>query len=179
FICGGAFAGLEDIIDHRLNARTMGFGAQPAVRKELRQWELLKSVQSEDLMKFGLIPEFIGRLPVVAPLQELDEDALVAILTQPKNALVKQYERLLMMDGVTLKFTESALRAVASKSREQKAGARGLRTILERSMLDVMYELPSVDNVREVVVNEESIAKNEQPVLVYESDDEAPKKEAS
>ena len=177
FICGGAFAGLEDIIDHRLNAKTMGFGSQPSVRKELRQWELLKNVQSEDLMKFGLIPEFIGRLPVVAPLQELDEDALVAILTKPKNALVKQYERLLMMDGVTLKFTDAALRAVAKKSREQKAGARGLRTILERSMLEVMYEVPSVDNVREVVLNEECIFSGDRPVLVYEGEEET--KEAS
>ncbi|MGB1274846.1 MAG: ATP-dependent Clp protease ATP-binding subunit ClpX [Nannocystaceae bacterium] len=174
FICGGAFAGLEDIIDHRINAKTMGFGIEPLTRKELRQWELLKSVQSEDLMKFGLIPEFIGRLPVVAPLQELDEDALVSILTKPKNALVKQYERLLSLDGVELKFTDPALRAVARKSREQKAGARGLRTILERAMLDVMYDVPSADNIREVVVNEECIVNNDQPVLVYENDDEPP-----
>ena len=178
FICGGAFAGLEDIIDHRISAKTMGFGVQHNQRKELRQWELLQQVQSEDLMKFGLIPEFIGRLPIVAPLHDLDEAALVAILTQPKNALVKQYERLLGIDGVGLKFTEAALKSVAQKARAQKAGARGLRTILERAMLDVMYELPSQGNVREVVVNEECILQGQQPMLIYANDGEA-KKEAS
>jgi ATP-dependent Clp protease ATP-binding subunit ClpX len=179
FICGGAFAGLENIIDHRVSAKTMGFGAEHSARKELRQWELLQQVQSEDLMKFGLIPEFIGRLPVIAPLHELDEEALVAILTQPKNALVKQYQRLLAMDGVTLKFTDEALSAIAEKSRAQKAGARGLRTILERAMLDVMYEIPSSGNIREVMVNEECISQAKQPVLVYAGADEAAKKEAS
>ncbi|MEZ4448654.1 MAG: ATP-dependent Clp protease ATP-binding subunit ClpX [Nannocystaceae bacterium] len=181
FICGGAFAGLENIIDHRVSAKTMGFGAEHAPRKELRQWELLQQVQSEDLMKFGLIPEFIGRLPVIAPLHELDEEALVAILTQPKNALVKQYQRLLAMDGVNLKFTDEALSAIAEKSRAQKAGARGLRTILERAMLDVMYDIPSAGNIREVIVNEECIAQLKQPVLVYAgaTEEAAAKKEAS
>jgi ATP-dependent Clp protease ATP-binding subunit ClpX len=176
FICGGAFAGLESIIDHRLTAKTMGFGAEPTVKKEQRQWELLQQVQSEDLMKFGLIPEFIGRLPIIAPLHELDEEALVSILTTPKNALVKQYARLLAMDGVSLKFTDEALKAIAKKSRNQKAGARGLRTILERAMLEVMYEIPSAGNIREVIVNEECIAQSKQPVLVYA---EEAKKEAS
>src|SRR5690606_11291188 len=143
FICGGAFAGLEDIIDHRISAKTMGFGVQHNKKKELRQWELLQQVQSEDLMKFGLIPEFIGRLPIVAPLHDLDEAALVAILTQPKNALVKQYERLLGIDGVGLKFTEGALRAVAQKSRAQTAGARGLPSSPQRAMPDLLYALPS------------------------------------
>ncbi|MCY0989993.1 ATP-dependent Clp protease ATP-binding subunit ClpX [Nannocystis pusilla] len=178
FICGGAFAGLEDIIDHRISAKTMGFGVQHGQKKELRQWELLQQVQSEDLMKFGLIPEFIGRLPIVAPLHDLDEAALVAILTQPKNALVKQYERLLGIDGVGLKFTDGALKAVAQRARAQKAGARGLRTILERAMLDVMYEIPSQGNIREVVVNEDCILQGKQPVVVYANDGEA-KKEAS
>ena len=177
FICGGAFAGLEDIIDHRMSAKTLGFGVQHAAKKELRQWELLKNVQSEDLMKFGLIPEFIGRLPIVAPLHDLDEAALVSILTQPRNALVKQYERLLGIDGVGLKFTEGALKAVAQKARAQKAGARGLRTILEKAMLDVMYEIPSSTNIREVVVNEETIASGKQPVVVYENEEAT--KEAS
>jgi ATP-dependent Clp protease ATP-binding subunit ClpX len=177
FICGGAFAGLEDIIDHRMSAKTLGFGVAHAGKKELRQWELLKNVQSEDLMKFGLIPEFIGRLPIVAPLHDLDEAALVAILTQPKNALVKQYERLLGIDGVGLKFTPDALRAVATKARAQKAGARGLRTILEKAMLDVMYEIPSSNNIREIVVNEDTIANGKQPVVVYENEEAA--KEAS
>ena len=156
----------------------MGFGVQHGQKKELRQWELLQQVQSEDLMKFGLIPEFIGRLPIVAPLHDLDEAALVAILTQPKNALVKQYERLLGIDGVGLKFTDGALKAVAQKSRAQKAGARGLRTILERAMLDVMYELPSQSTVREVLINEETILQGKQPILIYANDAEA-KKEAS
>ena len=176
FICGGAFAGLESIIDHRLTAKTMGFGAEPTAKKEQRQWELLQQVQSEDLMKFGLIPEFIGRLPIIAPLHELDEEALVSILTAPKNALVKQYQRLLAMDGVGLKFTDEALRAIAKKSRNQKAGARGLRTILERAMLEVMYDIPSAGNVREVIVNEECISQGNQPVLVFA---EEAKKEAS
>ncbi len=176
FICGGAFAGIEDIIDRRVSAKTMGFGAKLNVKKELRQWELLQSIQNEDLMKFGMIPEFIGRLPVVAPLQELDEDALMRILTEPKNALVKQYERLLNMDNVELKFTQESLRAVATKAKEQRSGARGLRSILERAMLEVMYDIPSIDNIAEVVVNEECILHAHQPVLVYRSER---KKEAS
>ncbi|MCA9654668.1 MAG: ATP-dependent Clp protease ATP-binding subunit ClpX [Myxococcales bacterium] len=175
FICGGAFAGIEDIIDHRMSAKTMGFGADIQKKKELRQWELLQSVQNEDLMKFGLIPEFIGRLPVVAPLQELDEEALIQILTEPKNALVKQYKRLLDMDGVELKFTEGALAAVAKKAKTQKSGARGLRSILERAMLDVMYDIPSVDNIAETVVNEECILDDKPPVIVYRNEE----KEAS
>ena len=149
FICGGAFAGIEDLIEHRISAKSMGFGANVEAKREMRQWELLQNVQNEDLMKFGLIPEFIGRLPVVAPLQELDEEALVKILTEPKNALVKQYRRLLEMDGVELKFTDEALKAVAKKAKKQRSGARGLRSILEKSMLDVMYDIPSVDNIAE------------------------------
>jgi len=179
FICGGAFAGLESIIEQRVSNKTMGFGTELHTKKEQRHWELIQQVQSEDLMKFGLIPEFIGRLPVIAPLHELDEDALMAILTQPKNALVKQYQRLLGMDGVTLKFTDEALQAIAEKSRKQKAGARGLRTILERAMLDVMYEIPSAGNIREVIVNEECISDGKQPVLVYAANSDEPKKEAS
>jgi ATP-dependent Clp protease ATP-binding subunit ClpX len=175
FICGGAFAGIEDIIDHRMSAKTMGFGADIQKKKELRQWELLQSVRNEDLMKFGLIPEFIGRLPVIAPLQELDEEALVRILTEPKNALVKQYKRLLEMDGVELDFTDDALRAVAVKAKTQRSGARGLRSILERAMLEVMYEIPSVDNIAEVVVNEECIGEEKSPVIVYRNEE----KEAS
>ena len=173
FICGGAFAGIEDIIEHRVSARTMGFGANIERKKEHRQWELLQQIQTEDLMKFGLIPEFIGRLPVVAPLRELDEDALVSILTEPKNALVKQYKRLLEMDGVSLTFTDEALRAIARKAREQRSGARGLRSILEKAMLDVMYEIPSLENVEEVVVDEECIEGNKPPVKVFRKEKEA------
>jgi ATP-dependent Clp protease ATP-binding subunit ClpX len=176
FICGGAFAGIEDIIEHRISAKSMGFGAKVEKKKELRQWELLQQIQNEDLMKFGLIPEFIGRLPVIAPLQELDEDALMQILTEPKNALVKQYRRLLEMDGVELKFTGDSLRAVAKKAKTMRSGARGLRSILERAMLDVMYDIPSVDNVVEAVIDEECINEDKRPVLVYRND---AKKEAS
>ena len=175
FICGGAFAGIEDIIEHRVSTRSMGFGAAVEEKKELRQWELLQNVQNEDLMKFGLIPEFIGRLPVVAPLKELDEKALVKILTEPKNALVKQYRRLLEMDGVELKFTDEALVAVATKAKKQRSGARGLRSILEKAMLEVMYDIPSVDNIGEVVINEECIAEDKRPVLIYSNEE----KEAS
>ena len=175
FICGGAFAGIEDLIEHRISAKTMGFGVNVGAQRELRQWELLQSVQNEDLMKFGLIPEFIGRLPVVAPLQELDEEALVKILTEPKNALVKQYRRLLEMDSVELKFTDEALTAVARKAKAQRSGARGLRSILEKAMLDVMYDIPSVGNIAEVVINEECIADDKSPVLIYANE----KKEAS
>ncbi|HHH28001.1 MAG TPA: ATP-dependent Clp protease ATP-binding subunit ClpX, partial [Polyangiaceae bacterium] len=173
FLCGGAFAGIDDIIEHRISSKTMGFGAQIENRKEMRHWELLQQVQNEDLMKFGLIPEFIGRLPVVAPLQELDEGALVQILTEPKNALVKQYKRLLEMDGVELKFTDDALHAIARKSREQRSGARGLRSILERAMLDVMYEIPSNDQIEEVVIDEECIMSGKAPVKVYRKGKEA------
>ena len=173
FICGGAFAGIEDIIEHRVSARTLGFGANIERKKEHRQWELLQQIQTEDLMKFGLIPEFIGRLPVVAPLRELDEAALVSILTEPKNALVKQYKRLLEMDGVTLNFTDEALRAIARKAREQRSGARGLRSILEHSMLDVMYEIPSLENVEEVVIDEDCITAGKPPVKVFRKEKEA------
>ena len=175
FICGGAFAGIEDIVEHRVSAKSMGFGAKVESKKELRSWELMQAVQNEDLHKFGLIPEFIGRLPVVAPLQELDEDALVQILTEPKNALVKQYVRLLEMDDVELKFTDEALVAVAIKAKKQRSGARGLRSILEKAMLEVMYDIPSVDNIAEVVVSEECITEDKRPTLVYSHE----KKEAS
>jgi ATP-dependent Clp protease ATP-binding subunit ClpX len=172
FICGGAFAGIEDVIDQRISAKTMGFGAKLQAKKEQRQWELLQQIQNEDFLKFGLIPEFVGRLPVVAPLQELDEEALVRILLEPKNALVKQYRRLLDMDGVELKFTDEALSGVARKAKDQRSGARGLRSILEQAMLDVMYEIPSVDNIAEVVVNEECILNGKQPVMVYRSEEQ-------
>jgi ATP-dependent Clp protease ATP-binding subunit ClpX len=175
FICGGAFAGIEDLIEHRISAKSMGFGANVEAKREMRQWELLQNVQNEDLMKFGLIPEFIGRLPVVAPLQELDEAALVQILTEPKNALVKQYRRLLEMDGVELKFTDDALKAVAKKAKLQRSGARGLRSIIEKAMLEVMYDIPSMDNIAEVMISDECIVEEKRPVLIYSNE----KKEAS
>ncbi len=173
FVCGGAFAGIEEIIETRTTSKTMGFGSTVQKQKELRHWDLIQQIESTDLTKFGLIPEFIGRLPVVAPLRELEEDALVAILTEPKNALVKQYHRLLQMDDVTLTFTEDALRAVARRAKDQRSGARGLRSILEKAMLDVMYDIPSEENVLEVHVDEECVTSGKRPVLVYADQKEA------
>ncbi len=170
FICGGAFTGLSEVIEKRLGKSSMGFGADISSREKRDTSELLSLVQPEDLIKYGLIPEFIGRLPVTATLQELSESALVQILTQPKNALVKQYKRLFDMDGVQLKFTPEALTAIAKKALAHKAGARGLRSILENAMLDIMYEVPSEESVKEVVINEEVILRKEQPLIVFEKD---------
>ena len=173
FICGGAFCGLEQIIERRIGGRSMGFGADVKSRENRDISELLRFVEPEDLLKFGMIPEFIGRLPVIATLDELDEASLVDILLTPKNALVKQYRKLLEMDGVSLKFTDSALKAVAREAIRHKAGARGLRAILESAMLDVMYDVPSRKNAREVVLNEESILKKEDPLVLYEKEAES------
>jgi len=167
FICGGAFVGLEEIVEQRIGKRSMGFGAEIAARR--RVGNILAMVQPEDLLKYGIIPEMIGRLPVIASLEELDEDALVKILTQPKNALVKQYQKLLSFDNVKLHFSEGALRAIARKAIERKTGARGLRAILEEIMLDVMYEIPSQKSIRECIINEETVVKHEKPILVYET----------
>ena len=142
FICGGAFVGLEDIIEQRIGQKQIGFGAKIQSKKERRVWDLLREVQPEDLLKYGMIPEFVGRLPVIAPLHELDETALIDILTKPKNALVKQYQKLFEMDGVKLRFTKGALTAVALDAQKHKSGARGLRAILEQAMLDIMFEVP-------------------------------------
>src|SRR5260370_32435353 len=155
FICGGAFTGLEDIIENRVGQKQMGFGAKITSKNEKKIWEYLKEVQPEDLLKYGMIPEFVGRLPVIAPLHELSEEALVDILVKPRNALVKQYQKLFDMDGVKLKFTKGALHAVARGALKHKSGARGLRAILENAMLDIMYELPSPPSVKEVLLNEE------------------------
>jgi len=168
FICGGAFGGLENIVAQRTEGKSLGFGSDVKSKKERNVSELLRDVQPEDLLKFGMIPEFIGRLPVVATLEELDEPALVDILTKPRNALAKQYRKLLEMDGVQLKFTEGALRAVAKEAIHHKSGARGLRAILENAMLNVMYEVPSHKNIREIVLNEDCILKKEAPLIVYE-----------
>ena len=173
FICGGAFTGLEDVIEKRLGRQSMGFGAEIRSKEDKNISELLTFVQPEDLVSYGLIPEFIGRLPVIATLEELSEDALVEILTRPKNALVKQYKRLLDIDGVQLKFTPEALRAIAKRALSHKAGARGLRAILENAMLDIMYEVPSEDNVKEVVVNEDVILRRETPMLLYQETEPA------
>jgi ATP-dependent Clp protease ATP-binding subunit ClpX len=174
FICGGAFHGLEAIIERRIGKKTMGFGADVRSSKEKPIGDLLKEVQPEDLLKYGLIPEFIGRLPVVAPLHELDEDDLIEILVRPKNALIKQYKRLLEMEDVKLTFTDEALRAVAREAMKRSSGARGLRSILEVSMLDLMFELPSMHDPKEVVVNEDAILKRERPLVVFEKDKAKP-----
>ncbi|MGB5695001.1 MAG: ATP-dependent Clp protease ATP-binding subunit ClpX [Polyangiales bacterium] len=171
FICGGAFVGLDEVIERRIGERTLGFGADIPSRKDKKIGELLEAVEPEDLLRAGLIPEFIGRLPVIATLHELNEDALVDILTKPKNALVKQYQKLFEMDGVKLKFSQGALRAVARDALKRNAGARGLRAIMEKSMLDIMYEVPSQSEIREVLVSEEVIASGEKPLIVYEKEE--------
>ncbi|HLM43748.1 MAG TPA: ATP-dependent Clp protease ATP-binding subunit ClpX [Myxococcaceae bacterium] len=180
FICGGAFGGLEQVIERRLGGRSLGFGADIQSKKQRNLTELLKHVEPEDLLKFGMIPEFIGRLPIVTALEELDESSLVNILSQPKNALTKQYKKLFELDGISLKFTDGALKAIASEAIRRKAGARGLRSILESAMLDVMYELPSRKTAREVVISEEVILKKSEPVVLHSQDKEAePKKESA
>ena len=165
FICGGAFVGLEELIERRVGVKGMGFAADIQNKADRKKGEMLRDVQAEDLLHFGLIPEFIGRLPVVATLEELNEEALIAILTQPKNALVKQYEKLFEFEDVALRFTDGALSAVARKALSQKSGARGLRAILENAMLNMMYELPSREDVEECVVGEEVIEQGAEPVL--------------
>ena len=172
FLCGGAFVGLDGIIKRRIGQNTLGFGAEIESRRDLKLGELLEQVQPEDLLKFGLIPEFIGRLPVIATLHELDEAALVDILTKPRNSLQKQYQKLFELDGIKLKFTKGALSAVAREALERKSGARGLRAILESSMLEIMYEIPEKVGVKEVIINEDVITKQEPPLIVYQKEAE-------
>ncbi|HEU5046365.1 MAG TPA: ATP-dependent Clp protease ATP-binding subunit ClpX [Rickettsiales bacterium] len=166
FICGGAFAGLERIIAARKQGTSIGFGADVRSRENQRTGELLTQLEPEDLLKFGLIPEFVGRLPVCATLNDLDEEALIEILTKPKNALIKQYQKLFEMEEVQLTFTEDALKAVSRKAIQRKTGARGLRAILETILLDLMFELPNLENVAEVVINEDVVDNNKAPILV-------------
>jgi ATP-dependent Clp protease ATP-binding subunit ClpX len=173
FICGGAFSGLEKVIQDRSEKSGIGFSAEIKTKAESREVsELIRGVEPEDLIKYGLIPEFVGRLPVVAVLEELDEEALVRILTEPKNALVKQYQRLLELEGVELEFRPEAMKAVARRAMERKTGARGLRSILEHALLDVMYDLPSADNVSKVVVEENVITENAAPLLIYQDEED-------
>lgn len=167
FICGGAFAGLEKVIENRTQASGMGFGATVRSKQQRSLTDVFKEVEPEDLIKFGLIPELVGRMPVMAALAELTEDALVQILTEPKNALVKQYSKLLALEGAELEIRPGALKAIAKKALARKTGARGLRSILEQALLDTMYELPSVGNVAKVVVDESTIDEDKPPLLVY------------
>lgn len=167
FICGGAFAGIEKILANKGRGQTLGFGADVKAPDESNVGELLKKLEPEDLMKYGLIPEFIGRLPVIATLENLDEAALITILTEPKNALTKQYQALFEMEGAKLEFKEDALKAVAKQAIERKTGARGLRSILENLLLDTMYELPDKENVEKVVIDEDVVDGKKQPTFVY------------
>jgi ATP-dependent Clp protease ATP-binding subunit ClpX len=169
FICGGAFAGLDNVIQQRIGVKTLGFGADVKKKGDKKAGELLAVVSPEDLLKYGYIPEFIGRLPILATLTELDEEAMVQILKEPKNALVKQYQKLFDMEQVRLKFTDGSLVAIAREALKRKTGARGLRSILEIAMLDIMYDIPSQTMVKEVVISEDVIYNREKPIVVYES----------
>jgi ATP-dependent Clp protease ATP-binding subunit ClpX len=173
FICGGAFHNLEDIIAKRIGATMMGFGADIRSKKEKKIGELLSEVQPEDLLKYGMIPEFIGRLPVIATLNELDQDDLIRILIEPKDAIIKQYKKMFDLENVRLKFTDGALKAIAKLSVERKSGARGLRSILENNMLDIMYDIPSRRDVRECVISEDVVLNKEKPIFIFEKKTES------
>jgi ATP-dependent Clp protease ATP-binding subunit ClpX len=177
FICGGAFAGLEKIISQRAKGTGMGFNATVRAPEERSVGEIFQDLEPEDLLKFGLIPEFVGRLPVIATLTDLDEEALVKILTEPKNALVKQYQRLFELEDTKLTFTEDALKAIAKRAIERKTGARGLRSIMEDILLDTMFDLPGLSSVREVVVNEEAVGTSGKPLMIHT--EQGPKKEVA
>jgi ATP-dependent Clp protease ATP-binding subunit ClpX len=170
FICGGTFNGLEKVIQRRLGSKSLGFGAKIVKEKDTSIGEILSLVQPEDLIKFGLIPEFLGRLPVVATLRELSADSLVRILTEPKNALIKQYKKLFEMEDVNLRLTDSALAAIADEALKRKSGARGLRAIMESCMLNIMYDIPSIENVKECVIGEDVILNEEDPILLFEQE---------
>ncbi len=173
FVCGGAFTGLEGILDQRIGKKTVGFGSKVVSKAERKIGDLLRMTEPQDLIKYGLIPEFVGRLPVVTTLDELDEASLVRILIEPKNSLIKQYQKLLSFDNVRLKFTEGALTAIAKKTVKRKSGARGLRAILEEIMLDVMYEIPSQKGIKECLITEETVVKKDKPILIYEKQAES------
>ena len=173
FICGGAFVGVDEIIEKRIGVTSMGFGANIRSKKEKKIGEILAEVQPEDLLKYGLIPEFIGRLPVIATLDELSEDDLVRILVEPKNAIIKQYKKAFELENVKLKFADGAMRAIARLSLDRKSGARGLRAILENIMLDIMYDIPSRNDVKECVISEDVVMKKEHPILLFEQKTES------
>ncbi len=168
FICGGTFTGLEKIIQRRLGSKVMGFGANIIKQKGEKIGKILRLLQPEDLIKYGLIPEFLGRLPVIATLDELNESSLIKILLEPKNAVIKQFKKLFEIEGITLRFTDSALSAIANEAVKQKSGARGLRSVLENCLLDIMYKIPSINDVKECVIGEDVILNKEDPILLYE-----------
>ena len=167
FVCGGAFVGMSEIIRNRIGKKSLGFGQKIVSKIELEQEDFLEKIQPEDLLKYGLIPEFVGRFSAVATLKELDIEALIKVMTEPKNALVKQYKKLFEFEDIKLKFTDGAVKAIAKKAIERKTGARGLRAVMEETMLEIMFELPSQKEVEEVVINEEVVAKGENPMMVY------------
>ncbi|SFR08908.1 ATP-dependent Clp protease ATP-binding subunit ClpX [Desulfoscipio geothermicus] len=166
FICGGAFDGIEKIIQNRIGKKVMGFGAEIKPKQEMRIGDILAQILPEDLLRYGLIPEFVGRLPIIVTLDALDEDALVRILTEPRNALVKQYEKLLDLDGVNLEFQHDALKTIAQEALRRKTGARGLRSILEDIMLEIMYDIPSRDDIAKCIITRDTILKKEKPVVI-------------
>ncbi|MBI5192195.1 MAG: ATP-dependent Clp protease ATP-binding subunit ClpX [Nitrospirae bacterium] len=173
FICGGTFVGLENLIKKRLGSSTIGFGSEVVSKQNHRIGEILGKVQTEDLLKFGLIPEFIGRLPIVATLNDLDHEALVKVLTEPRNAIARQYKKLFAIENVSLRFTDSAVNAIAKKAVALKTGARGLRAIIEEVMLEIMYDLPSNRNIKECIINEDVILGHSKPILIYNNEQEA------
>ena len=170
FICGGTFVGLESVIQNRLGKSVMGFGADLKSKQDMRAGEILPHAQTEDLLKIGLIPEFIGRLPIIATLEDLDHNALVRVLTEPRNAIIRQYQKLFALERVTLRFTDSAVNAIAKKAVTRKTGARGLRAILEEVMLELMYDIPSQTDIQECIVNEDVIAGRSKPILIYSNE---------
>jgi ATP-dependent Clp protease ATP-binding subunit ClpX len=169
FVCGGAFVGLEAVIKRRTGTKAIGFGAKVVSDAGKKFGEIMAAIQPEDLLKFGLIPELLGRLPVIATMEELEEEDLIRILKEPKNALTKQYEKLFELEGIKLRFTEGALQAIAKKALSRKSGARGLRSVMEEAMLEVMFELPSDEQASECVVNEQVINIGEYPVILYDN----------
>ena len=173
FICGGAFIGLGALIRHRIGKKSLGFGQKIISKKEIDEEDILEKVQPEDLLKYGLIPEFVGRFSSMATLKELSIEAMIKVLTEPKNALVKQYKKLFEFENVKLKFTDTAIKAIAKKATARKTGARGLRAVLEETMLEIMFDLPSQPDIEEVVINEEVVLKGEKPMLVYENKKQA------
>lgn len=173
FICGGTFNGIEKIIEHRIGRQSMGFGADVRSKKYKKLDEILRQIEPKDLLRYGFIPEFVGRIPVVATLHELDEVALKQILTEPKNAIVKQYKKYFEYEGVELNFTDDALSSIAQEAVKRETGARGLRAILERAMLDIMYKLPSMEGVRECIITADTIIKDEEPRLIYDQKQKA------